>query len=174
MPIFYYRINSLWFYFIFVSSLYIFYCIYLLMHTCIYREDSYPRAHVWKLEDNLWESVLDFYHVGSEDQTQASSPGSRHLCPLSHLISPPPLFLSVVLVIELRILCVRVLCFTGELYPSLVSVILSALVKFQTFNFREPSMEKSTRSQWGSGKFCAFFFLAVKITWFDCGGGGKM
>lgn len=40
---------------------------------------------MWRLEDNLQELILAFYHVGSKDETQVSS---KHFCPLSHLHSP--------------------------------------------------------------------------------------
>lgn len=44
---------------------------------CICVDMSMP--HTWRTEDSSWESVLSFYPVGSGDQTQVVSPGSRHL-----------------------------------------------------------------------------------------------
>lgn len=61
--------------------------------------------------------------------------------------------------------CVLVLCSTMELYPSPVSSVISALVRFQTFSFRKPTMKKSTRSQLGNGKFCALSCFEDFLVW---------
>lgn len=42
---------------------------------------------MWQPEDNLQESFLYFYHVGSGDQTQVIGLGGRHLDLLSPLLS---------------------------------------------------------------------------------------
>lgn len=42
---------------------------------------------LWKSEDNLHNSVLFFYHVGSGHLTQLVRLGSKLLCPVSHLAS---------------------------------------------------------------------------------------
>lgn len=44
---------------------------------------------MWKSEnDNSWESLLLFHHVGTEYQTQAVSFGDKHLYSLIHLVNP--------------------------------------------------------------------------------------
>lgn len=42
-------------------------------------------AHVWRSDDNLWELVLSFHHVGPGEQTQAVSLGSKHDFTRPHL-----------------------------------------------------------------------------------------
>lgn len=39
-------------------------------------------------EDNLEESVLSSHHIGSEDETQITEPGSQCPHPLSHPAVP--------------------------------------------------------------------------------------
>lgn len=46
---------------------------------------AYATVHMWRSEDSLWESVFSFHHTGPQNQTQAASPGSRHIYSLSHL-----------------------------------------------------------------------------------------
>lgn len=41
--------------------------------------------HVWRLKDNLQESVCAFPNVGPEDQTQALGHGDKGLYSQSHL-----------------------------------------------------------------------------------------
>lgn len=45
-------------------------------------------AHMWGTEENLWESVLSFLHVGSKNRSRVVRLGSKRLYPLSHLSSP--------------------------------------------------------------------------------------
>lgn len=42
------------------------------------------RIHM-ESRDSFWEWVLYLQHMGPKDQTKVVQPGSRHLCPLSHL-----------------------------------------------------------------------------------------
>lgn len=41
--------------------------------------------HVHGGQDSLQVLILTFYHVGSGDQTQVVSLGSKHIYPLSHI-----------------------------------------------------------------------------------------
>lgn len=41
----------------------------------------------WRSENNLWELVISFHHVGSRKRTQGPRLGPYSLCPLSHLAS---------------------------------------------------------------------------------------
>lgn len=47
---------------------------------------SIPQHPVWRLEDNLQESVFSFHHMGPSNETQVVHLSSRHY-PLAHLIS---------------------------------------------------------------------------------------
>jgi hypothetical protein len=103
----------------------------------------------WLLPCVFWESNSGYL---VERKTFVSEPTCR-----------PSFLILVVLVIELMTLSVMVPPSTVQLYRSPLSVIISSLVRFQGFNFRKPSMEKSTGSQPGDGNFCVF--LALKISW---------
>lgn len=46
-------------------------------------------VYMWKSEVSLQESVLSFYHVGSEDQTRVVCLGRKCLSQLSYLIGLP-------------------------------------------------------------------------------------
>lgn len=48
--------------------------------------------NMWKSEDTLWELVLSFYQVGSQNRTQITRLGSLYL--LSCLASPSYVFLT--------------------------------------------------------------------------------
>lgn len=71
-------------------------------------------AHMWGTEENLWESVLSFLHVGSKNRSRVFRLGSKRLYPLSHLSSPlfilnllrANLFLPVCHTLRLKTQCV--------------------------------------------------------------------
>lgn len=42
-------------------------------------------VHIWRSEDNIWESVLSLYYVNLEDWIRDIRLGNKHLSPLSHL-----------------------------------------------------------------------------------------
>lgn len=44
--------------------------------------------YIWKSENNLWESVLSFYHMGSRIQTQVIRLVASTLTHLSNLTHP--------------------------------------------------------------------------------------
>jgi hypothetical protein len=58
---------------------------FVYMHAIIY---------IWRLGDNLQESVLSFHYVGPRDGTQVIRMGSTYLNPLNHLTDPGTLLLK--------------------------------------------------------------------------------
>lgn len=50
---------------------------------------THALAHMWRSENTFQGSVLSFCYGGSRDQVQIIKPGSKHLCLLTHLASPP-------------------------------------------------------------------------------------
>lgn len=65
------------------SSLY--FCLFLKLHLFVLCVEAYVPTH--RSEDNLKESVLFFYHVGSENQTEVVRIGGSCLYPLSYFTS---------------------------------------------------------------------------------------
>jgi hypothetical protein len=63
------------------------------------RENSrrYIMVYMCGLEDNLKNSVVSFYHIGSRDRTQVFKIGNKGPYLLSHLTRPEELCLCVVL-----------------------------------------------------------------------------
>lgn len=49
----------------------------------------YACRDIWGSEDSLWESVLSFHHMASENWTQAYRLHSKYLYPVSHLTGHP-------------------------------------------------------------------------------------
>lgn len=58
---------------------------YLLSeYVCMFGGHMCAMIHVWRSEDNVWESVLSCL-VGIGGQTQVISLGGKHLCLLSQI-----------------------------------------------------------------------------------------
>lgn len=68
------------------------------MHGCVC---VIAMACVWRSEDNFWELVLSFYHVGSWNHTEVVRLGGKVLHQWSHFSYPGYLFLSFIDAIQL-------------------------------------------------------------------------
>ena len=84
-------------------------------------------AHMLSLENNLWDSVLTFCHVGFKDQTQIGRPDVKLKCPWTFLWGLKSVFkwekFSPKLIIHEAMEQVKEVRTEGLIYDQLVDII---------------------------------------------------